>query len=313
MKWSEFSIHTSHEAVEPICNILHEFGASGVVIEDPNDLSKEWGIDYGEVYQLYPEDYPEEGVRIKAYFPLTDALASTIERIKKSINDLIAYGFDLGSNAIEIVEVDENDWANAWKAYYKPIKVTDTLTITPTWERYEKKEGEIVIELDPGMAFGTGTHPTTILCLRALEKSIRGKERVIDVGTGSGVLSIAAAKFGAASVLALDIDDIAVKSASENVRLNDVERLITVKKNFLLQGIEGEYDIIVANILTEIIVQFVTDAVSLLKTNGLFITSGIIKNKEDDVKSVLIENGFTIEEKYELNDWVAIIAKKVER
>lgn len=313
MKWSEFSIHTSHEAVEPICNILHEFGASGVVIEDPNDLSKEWGIDYGEVYQLSPEDYPEEGVRIKAYFPLTDALASTIERIKKSINDLIAYGFDLGSNAIEIVEVDENDWANAWKAYYKPIKVTDTLTITPTWERYEKKEGEIVIELDPGMAFGTGTHPTTILCLRALEKSIRGKERVIDVGTGSGVLSIAAAKFGAASVLALDIDDIAVKSASENVRLNDVERLITVKKNFLLQGVEGEYDIIVANILTEIIVQFVTDAVSLLKTNGLFITSGIIKNKEDDVKSVLIENGFTIEEKYELNDWVAIIAKKVER
>ncbi|MCM3761524.1 50S ribosomal protein L11 methyltransferase [Alkalihalobacillus oceani] len=310
MKWSEFSIHTTEEAVEPICNILHEAGASGVVIEDPMDLVKEWGIHYGEIYQLSPDDYPEEGVRIKAYFPVNSFLAETIEEIKEAINGLLVYDFDLGHNHVQIVEVDEEDWATAWKKYYKPVKVSKSITITPTWESYTPQDGETIIELDPGMAFGTGTHPTTVLCIQALDRTIKGGERVVDVGTGSGVLSIAAAKLGAEQVLALDLDDVAVVSARQNIALNQLEAKISVKQNNLLQGVSGNYDIVVANILAEIVVQCIQDAAAILKPGGSFITSGIIKRKKQEVKDALLEGGFTINEVVEMEDWVAILAEK---
>ncbi|MCM3712801.1 50S ribosomal protein L11 methyltransferase [Halalkalibacter oceani] len=310
MKWSEFSIHTTEEAVEPICNILHEAGASGVVIEDPLDLVKEWGIHYGEIYQLSPDDYPEEGVRIKAYFPVNSFLAETIEEIKEAINGLLVYDFDLGHNHVQIVEVDEEDWATAWKKYYKPVKVSKSITITPTWETYTPQEGETIIELDPGMAFGTGTHPTTVLCIQALDRTVKGGEKVVDVGTGSGVLSIAAAKLGAEQVLALDLDDVAVVSARQNIALNQLEAKISVKQNNLLQGISGTFDIVVANILAEIVVQCIQDAAAILKPGGSFITSGIIKRKKQEVKDALLEGGFTINEVVEMEDWVAILAEK---
>ncbi|GAE26951.1 ribosomal protein L11 methyltransferase [Halalkalibacter wakoensis JCM 9140] len=133
MKWSEFSIHTTEEAVEPVCNILHEAGASGVVIEDPLDLVREWGDRFGELYQLSPDDYPEEGVIVKAYFPVNSFLAETIDEIKEAINGLVTYDIDLGSNKIQIAEVHEEEWATAWKKYYKPVKISNNITITPTW------------------------------------------------------------------------------------------------------------------------------------------------------------------------------------
>ncbi|MDY7221874.1 50S ribosomal protein L11 methyltransferase [Halalkalibacterium halodurans] len=309
MKWSEFSIHTTQEAVEPVCNILHEAGASGVVIEDPKDLVKEWGVHYGEIYQLNPDDYPEEGVMIKAYFPVNSFLGETIEEIKEAINGLLLYDIDLGHNKIQLVEVLEEEWATAWKKYYKPVKVSNTITIVPTWEEYEAHEDEMIIELDPGMAFGTGTHPTTVLCIQALENVIQGGESVIDVGTGSGVLSIAAAKLGANEVLGLDLDEVAVKSAQMNVKLNKVHGQVMVWQNHLLEGITGTRDVIVANILAEVIIRFVADAKAVLKPGGTFIVSGIIKRKKTDVKDALVTNGFQIEETVELEDWVAIIAK----
>ncbi len=311
MKWSEFSIHTTEEAVEPVCNILHEAGASGVVIEDSIDLAKEWGDRFGEIYQLSPDDYPEEGVIVKAYFPVNSFLAETIDEIKESINGLLAYDIDLGSNKVQIAEVHEEEWATAWKKYYKPVKVSSSITITPTWEEYEASEDETIIELDPGMAFGTGTHPTTVLCIQALDKVIQGGEKVVDVGTGSGVLSIAAAKLGAQRTLALDLDYVAVESAEQNVALNQVDNTVTVKQNNLLEGIEGPFDIVVANILAEVIVRFVQDAAAVLKPNGIYITSGIIKRKKQEVKDALTSGGFVIEEIVEMDDWVAIIAKKV--
>jgi ribosomal protein L11 methyltransferase len=311
MKWSEFSIHTTEEAVEPVCNILHEAGASGVVIEDSIDLAKEWGDRFGEIYQLSPDDYPEEGVIVKAYFPVNSFLAETIDEIKESINGLLAYDIDLGSNKVQIAEVHEEEWATAWKKYYKPVKVSSSITITPTWEKYEASEDETIIELDPGMAFGTGTHPTTVLCIQALDKVIQGGEKVVDVGTGSGVLSIAAAKLGAQRTLALDLDYVAVESAEQNVALNQVDNTVTVKQNNLLEGIEGPFDIVVANILAEVIVRFVQDAAAVLKPNGIYITSGIIKRKKQEVKDALTSGGFVIEEIVEMDDWVAIIAKKV--
>lgn len=311
MKWSEISIHTSQEAVEAVSNILHEAGASGVVIEDPEMLMRDWDLTYGEIYQLRPEDFPEDGVICKAYFPINSYLGETIEEIKQAVNNLVLFDIPIGLGHISLAEVHEEEWATAWKKYYKPVNISNRITITPTWEEYESKsKDEMVIELDPGMAFGTGTHPTTVLCIRALEDYVQQGMHAIDVGCGSGVLSIAAAKLGAESILALDLDDLAVKTTSINSKLNKVSGKIKAKQNNLLEGINDQADLIVSNILAEIIVRFVDDAYALLKSGGTFITSGIIAQKEEDVKTALIQAGFEIVETRQLEDWTAIVAKK---
>ncbi|ALF12115.1 50S ribosomal protein L11 methyltransferase [Parageobacillus thermoglucosidasius] len=311
MKWSEISIHTTHEAVEAISNILHEAGAGGVVIEDPYDLTKERDASFGEVYELNPDDYPEEGVIIKAYLPVNSFLGETVEEIKQAINNLLLYDIDIGKNKITISEVNEEEWATAWKKYYNPVKISEKFTIVPTWETYEPvSSDELIIELDPGMAFGTGTHPTTVMCIQALEKYVKPGDTVIDVGTGSGILSIAAAMLGAKAVRALDLDPVAVDSARLNVKLNKVQHIVTVSQNNLLDHIEERANVIVANILAEIILRFADDAYRLLENNGYFITSGIIQAKKQEVKDGLIKAGFTIEETLVMEDWIAFIARK---
>ncbi|WP_044894841.1 50S ribosomal protein L11 methyltransferase [Bacillus alveayuensis] len=311
MKWSEISIHTTHEAVEAISNILHEAGAGGVVIEDPFDLTKERDTSFGEIYQLNPDDYPEEGVIIKAYLPVNSFLGETVNEIKQAINNLMLYDIDLGKNSITISEVNEEEWATAWKKYYNPVKISEKFTIVPTWETYEPvSSDELIIELDPGMAFGTGTHPTTVMCIQALEKCVQQNDTVIDVGTGSGILSIAAAMLGAKSVKALDLDPVAVDSAKLNVKLNKVQNVVSVSQNNLLDNIKEPVNIIVANILAEIILRFIDDAYRLLEKDGFFITSGIIQAKKQEVKDGLIRAGFIIEETLVMEDWVAFIARK---
>ncbi len=311
MKWSEISIHTTHEAVEAISNILHEAGAGGVVIEDPFELTKERETTYGEIYQLNPDDYPEEGVIIKAYLPVNSFLGETVEEIKQAINNLMLYNIDIGRNKITISEVNEEEWATAWKKYYNPVKISQRFTIVPTWETYEPvSSDELIIELDPGMAFGTGTHPTTVMCIQALEKTVKEGDTVVDVGTGSGILSIAAAMLGAKRVHALDLDPVAVESAKLNVKLNKVHDVVTVSQNNLLDRIDEQADVIVTNILAEIILRFVDDAYPLLRSGGVFITSGIIQTKKQEVKEGLLRAGFTIEETLTMEDWVAFIAKK---
>lgn len=311
MKWSEICIHTTQEAIEPISHILHESGASGVVIEDPADLIKERDTTFGEIYQLNADDYPEEGVIVKAYLPVNSFLGETVEGIKEAINGLLVYDFDLGANKVTISEVNEEEWATAWKKYYHPVKISERFTIVPTWENYEKvNTDELIIELDPGMAFGTGTHPTTVMSLQGLERTVKENDMVIDVGTGSGVLSIGAAMLGAKSVRALDLDEVAVRSARLNVKLNKVQGAVTVAQNNLLNNIEGPVDVVVANILAEIIVRFVDDAYAVLKPGGSFITSGIISAKKEEVKEALVKAGFVIEEVTMMEDWVAIIATK---
>ncbi|WP_349410816.1 50S ribosomal protein L11 methyltransferase [Pseudalkalibacillus sp. SCS-8] len=311
MKWSEISILTTQEAIEPISNILHESGASGVVIEDPQDLVKVWDTSMGEIYQLNPDDYPDEGVIVKAYLPVNSFLGETVEEIKEAINGLLLHDIDLGHNRITISEVHEEEWATAWKKYYKPVKISERITIIPTWEEYEKvSTDELIIELDPGMAFGTGTHPTTVMCIQALEKTLEPDDEVIDVGTGSGVLSIAAAKLGATKVTALDLDEIAVKSARLNIKLNKCHEQVTVRQNNLLDQMDGQVDVIVANILAEIIMRFDDQAFQLLKPGGKFIVSGIISSKKEEVKRSLIQNGFQVVETLLMEDWVAFIAKR---
>ncbi|MCJ8006883.1 50S ribosomal protein L11 methyltransferase [Lederbergia wuyishanensis] len=311
MKWTEISIHTTNEAIEPISNILHEAGASGVVIEDPSELTKEREDWFGEIYDLNPGDYPEEGVIIKAYLPVNSFISETVDSIKQEITDLIKYDIDIGTNRVTTTEVKEEDWASAWKKYYHPVKISETFTIVPTWEDYERvNSDELIIELDPGMAFGTGTHPTTVMCIQALEKTVQKGQHIIDVGTGSGVLSIAAALLGAKNVLALDLDEVAVKSAKQNIEINNVSEQIEVRKGNLLEGIEDKADIVVANILADIIIRFTDDAATIVKQGGYFITSGIIQPKKLEVKEAIIAAGFDIEETLVMEDWVAFIAKR---
>lgn len=311
MKWSEISIHTTNEAVEAIANILYEAGASGIVVEDSFDLYKEYEDRFGEIYELNPDDYPDEGVIVKAYLPMNSFLGEAVEEIKTAINNLILYDIDIGKNKVTISEVHEEEWATAWKKYYKPVKISSKFTIVPTWEDYQPVQSdELIIELDPGMAFGTGTHPTTVLSIQALEQIVKPGDFVYDVGTGSGVLSIAAALLGAEKVMALDLDEVAVRSAIANIQLNKVESEITVKQNNLLNGMTEQADVIVGNLLAEIIVRFVDDAHQLLKQDGYFITSGIINQKRLEVETSLQSAGFTIVETLLMEDWVTIIAKK---
>ncbi|WP_188453613.1 50S ribosomal protein L11 methyltransferase [Virgibacillus oceani] len=312
MKWSEICIHTTNEAIEPISHILHETGASGVVIEDPLDLIKERDTSYGEIYELDPKEYPEEGVYVKAYLPVNSFLGETVNEIKQAINGLMLYDIDLGHNQVTLSEINEEEWATAWKKYYKPVKISKKITITPTWEDYPPvSSDELIIELDPGMAFGTGTHPTTVLSIQGLEQFINKDDVIIDVGCGTGVLSIASVLLGAKKVYAYDLDEVAVKSTKLNTKLNKVDQQILTKQNNLLDHVHKEADIVVSNILAEIIVRFITDAWNNLKHNGLFITSGIIQAKKALVKGELQKNGFEIIEVNEMEDWVSIIAKKI--
>lgn len=312
MKWSEISVHTTQEAIEAVANILHEAGASGVVIEDPSDLTRDWEDQFGEIYELDPADFPAEGVLVKAYLPVNSFLGETVDSIKEAINNLLLHDIDLGHGTVSLAEVNEEEWASAWKKYYHPVRITNRIVITPTWVDYQPEaEDELIIELDPGMAFGTGTHPTTVMCIQAIEKHMPTGAEVIDVGTGTGVLSIAAAKLGAKQIHGLDLDEQAVKIARLNAKLNKVGEVIETKQNNLLDGMTDPVDLVVANILAEVILRFVDDAYKVLKDQGKFIVSGIIQAKEASVREGLDQAGFTIVDQYQIEDWIALVAQKV--
>ncbi|KKD52863.1 MULTISPECIES: 50S ribosomal protein L11 methyltransferase [Paenibacillus] len=320
MLWNEITIHTSEEAVEMISNFLHEAGAGGVSIEESGSLNKPRDTSYGQWYDRPLNDIPEGQAIIKGYFAEEVDMDSVRAQIEPRVEQLRTFDIDPGEVQYELKTVNEDDWANAWKQYFKSLRVSDRLTIKPTWEEYEPaSEDEKIIELDPGMAFGTGTHPTTSLCLRTLESVIQGGEEVIDVGTGSGILAIGAVKLGAKHVLALDLDPVAVSSARENTRLNELEERITIKESDLLSvlnasdptlGIQLPVKLVVANILAEIILLFIDDVYNALQPGGIYIASGIWKNKEEAVETALKAAGFEITEINRDEDWLAFVARK---
>jgi len=324
VRWFEVTVHTADEAVEAIANVIHEWGAGGVSIEEADNPDKPRDTSLGQWYELPPSTIPAGCAVIKGYFAEGTDIDLIRDKLKRFLSELPEFGLNPGEAAIEVREVDDEDWANAWKQYFKPLRITERLTIKPTWEAYEPESPEEqIIELDPGMAFGTGTHATTALCLRTLERVIREGDDVIDVGTGSGVLAIAAARLGARHVLALDLDPVAVSSATENVRLNGLKSRITVKLSDLLQvlgeaaskeaeglGVRCPVRVVVANILAEIIVKFVKDVYDVLEDGGKYVVSGVIRDKRAMVEAALKEAGFAIEEGSEEEDWVAIVATK---
>lgn len=310
MSWNELVVHTTDEATEAIANILNDFGANGVVIEDPNDLTIEKRAQYGELYELDPTKYPKEGVRIKAYFIHNDEWTSKKAAIQQQITALEQHGINIGANTIDVNTVVEEDWENEWKKYFKPMKVSEKLVIVPSWENYEHQPGEKIIKMDPGMAFGTGTHPTTMLSLQAVESVINKDDIVLDVGSGSGVLSIASVLLGAKHVYSYDLDEVAVSSTKVNRDMNDFEQQMTVKQNDLLKNIHQPANLIVSNILADILLLVIDDAWNNLLPEGYFITSGIIRDKANLVQTKMEERGFIIVEKNEQDNWISFIAQK---
>lgn len=311
MQWTEVSVLTTNEAVEAVSNILQEAGASGVKIDDAADYANLKPGKYGEIVDLNTIPHRTTGAEITAYYPETVFVPEILPTIKQRVAQLSQFGLDPTPGTVTTKAVADESWATAWQKYYHPVRVTRYLTVTPSWEAYEPVQaGEQVIRLDPGMAFGTGTHPTTILSLMALETVIRGGESLYDVGTGSGVLSIAAKALGADHVEAFDLDDVAVRSAKTNLDLNPVAKDVVARPNNLLNDIHQPVDIVVANILAEIIVPLVPQAWENLQPGGHFLTSGIIADKLDTVVAAQEKQGFIIDNVLQMKDWRGVIAHK---
>jgi ribosomal protein L11 methyltransferase len=309
MKWLELAIHTHQESVEAITERLQSIGAKGVSIEDSATVDETTPGEFGEIIALNQSDDPDDGVIVKAYFSEETKEQPLVLSIHKLLDELQGYGLQVGHSRVETSWVDDEDWANAWKTYYKPTRVSDRLVIVPLWEEYAIGEKDLPIYLDPGMAFGTGTHATTRLTLQLMEKYVKQDQKVIDVGCGSGILSIAAEKLGASEVLALDLDPVAVKNAQENCEQNHTEK-VTVQKGNLLQGIGTTSQVVVANILAEILEQMMYDLPRVLEPGGIFIGSGIISKKQADIVSSLRLVGLSVIEIISEEDWIAVVAQK---
>ena len=297
MNWIEVTIKTTTEAVEAITNILDNERTGGVIIEDPKDFlfQKKNELDWDYVEEEVFNKSGQEGVLIKTYISEERNVMEVIGNIKQKVLGLKEFGIDIGEGSVSLGQVKEEDWANEWKKYYKPTKVGQKIVVKPTWEEYEEQEGDLIIELDPGMAFGTGTHETTSMCIRELEKYVDETKRVFDIGCGSGILAIAAAKLGAKEVVAGDLDEVAVKVSKENCEENNVSDKVIVKHGSLFEVVEGKADVIVANIIADIIKILAKDVSKFLTEDGVFISSGIILAKIDEVVEALEQNTCIIE------------------
>ncbi|SMS14157.1 50S ribosomal protein L11 methyltransferase [Levilactobacillus zymae] len=311
MQWTEVSVITTNEAVEAVGNILQEAGASGVKIDDAADYEHLKPGKYGEIVDLKTIPHRTSGAEITAYYPETVFIPEILPTIKQRVSGLSQFGLDPSPATVTSQAVADESWATAWQKYYHPVRVTRYLTVTPSWENYQPVQAdEHVIRLDPGMAFGTGTHPTTVLSLTELEMVVRGGESMYDVGTGSGVLSIAAKYLGVDQIKAFDLDDVAVRSAKTNLDLNPIAQDVVAAPNDLLNGIHQPVDLVVANILAEIIVPLVPQAWENLQSGGHFLTSGIIADKLDTVVAAQEKQGFIIDNVLQMKDWRGVIAHK---
>lgn len=308
MNWAEVSIRTSHEATELVAEIFHDLGASGVVIEDPELLNSyiDSGLwDYTDI----PRAEQTEVVTVKAYLPVDCELDGKLRAFEKRVKAMAAAGIASGPCAISWNEVQDEDWSESWKKYFHAEKVGRLIVIKPSWEEYEASPDDIVVEIDPGAAFGTGQHPTTALCIRELETLVKGGMTVFDVGTGSGVLAIAAAKLGASKVTAMDCDATAVRIAGENVRQNRVEGIVTTGRSDLLSSFEGKADIIVANIIADIILELFDELEEHLTSEGRLVAGGIISERIADVTEGALAHGFTIEKVEEDSGWAILVIR----
>lgn len=305
MKWIRarvvFDAEDPESAAALIAEIFHDLGTQGVIMETAETDPK---LDWAEDALPAPAQNAVTG-----FFPDDRRLEDNRRLLAQGLARLRAAGGICCR--LRYSDIDEQDWAESWKTHFHPVRVSEKLVIKPTWRQYRRLADEIVIELDPGMAFGTGTHPTTVLCLRLIERYVRPGMRVLDIGTGSGILLIAAAKLGADRLAGIDCDPVAVGIARQNLLLNAIPgSRFRVETGDLVASVAGPFDLAAANILTRTIVAMIPDIVPLLADQGFFICSGITVSGRDTVLDKLAACGFEVLEVLTQEDWTAIAAKK---
>lgn len=301
MKWIEtkvvFDSNDNQFATDLISNLFYDLGLHGVVMEDPEDEPEEG---WGDGAQQKPDHYSVAG-----YFPDNEPLEKRFKILEEKLTRLRKENGIL--SRIEFRKIDEQDWAESWKAYFRPQKISEKIVVKPTWREYDHKQGEIVLEIDPGMAFGTGTHPTTDLCINMIEKYIKTGYSFLDIGTGSGILMLSAAKLGAKKVWGIDNDTVAVKIAEKNLLQNRIDPAeFKILSGSLVDVVEEQFDLVVANILSEVIIVLLDSIKKVLNENGIFICSGVIEEKKDTVVNNIKRQGFEIMEIRTKDRWVAI-------
>ncbi len=303
MKYIEtrVTINTGNPALaeELIVSIFDDLKLQGVVIEDP----KMGPIAAPDNTGPEPDHHAVIG-----YFPANSSGKKQCAVLESVLDGLKT--FQKIDTTVFYHEIDEEDWAESWKDFFWPEKIGNSIVVKPTWREYEPDPGEIIVEIDPGMAFGTGTHPTTTLCIRMLEKQLLPGQRILDVGTGSGILLIAAAKLGAGSGIGIDNNRVATTVASSNLAQNHLDPArFSVAAGNLIDTVTGRFDLVTANILTDVILELIVPLHRVIKSGGLFICSGIIEAYEEKVKNSLQTSGFQIVEKRMQDDWVCIAAR----
>lgn len=314
MRYVEVKIYTTQEGIDPLTCILMDMGIAGFAIEDPRDFQ-----DLMNKKNSYDWDYIDDSVMelehiptsITFYLEDTEERDRILEQLRKKLDKLKSdESIDYGKLECIRRPVEDTDWKDNWKEYFKPARITDRIVIKPTWEEYERTGDELVIEIDPGMAFGTGTHPTTSLCVKLLERYIEPeKDVILDVGCGSGILAIASALLGAKGVLAVDIDPIAVSVSKENVELNHLSSKVRVIEGDLTKGLREKADIVVANLMADLVMILSKDVPAHLKGKNIYISSGILIEKQEQVVAAIEECGFHILDILEEGEWCAIAAQ----
>ena len=312
MQWCEAIVHTTTEGSDLVSDLMMRFGATGTEIvdradvPDPNQPGVYWELYDPRMLAEMPAD-----VLVKGWFEQNEHTHDVLGNLRQQLTALNNEhgGFDFGALTVDVTDVADEDWAENWKKYYKPFRVGKHLVVKPSWEPYAELPGDLVVELDPGMAFGTGTHETTNMCLELLEKYLQKDARVMDVGTGSGILAIAAAKLGANHVLAVDIDPDAVRVATENVANNHVQAQVRVAWGDLVKSEAMPCELAVANIVADAIRMLCGPLTRHLLPGGLLICSGIIREREQDVMDAVTAAGYTLTERFAKGEWVALCLK----
>lgn len=306
MRWLELTVRTHPEAVESVSELLSRYTAGGVAIEEPFEL-----IDEGQEYRVLTG----EPVQVHAYLPLDGKEEEARQRVAEGLWHLASLGAHFVGD-LQTRIVNEEDWANAWKDYFHVTHIGKRLVIRPSWREYAPKGDEVVLELDPGMAFGTGLHPTTRMCLEQVELRARAGMHIIDVGTGSGILALAAAKLGAASVYCIDTSSVAVESATANATVNRLSDKITVVLGILDEAeaarMAGQYDMVLVNIIAHVIGGMAPQLAQVLAPGGLLIASGIIEARRPDAEPALLAAGLELIDQAMIDDWIVLIMHKLE-
>ncbi len=304
MRWLELTVNAHPEAVESVSELLSRYAPGGVAIEEPIEL-----IDEGQEYRVLTG----QPVQVHAYLPIDGREEEARQRVAEGLWHFASLGQHFVGE-LKTREVNEEDWENAWKDYFHVTHIGQRLVIRPSWRNYTPKNDEVVLELDPGMAFGTGLHPTTRMCLEQVEQRTRAGMRVLDVGTGSGILALAAARLGAASVDCIDNSSVAVESATANAAMNDLSDRISVVLGVLdeveAMRMAGQYDMVLVNIIAHVIGGMASQLAQVLAPGGLLIAGGIIEARRPDAEPALLAAGLQLLDQAMIDDWIVLVMRK---